>query len=233
MIMNQKDFFNSGLLEQYVLGITSEQETKLVESFIANDPEVRKAYDQLRKEIEQFAESQQIIHQRPAFQGKRILQLMTIIAIALTITNIAQYKSFQNQKSVNTLLSHDLNECRETKTAESIAISLLNNHDFHILELIDQRFGLVKLYWHDASTTAMLHLEKIPDVSNQVQYEIWEEVNGEMIHLASLENTGTKKLIQFEMNPVAETINLTLEPKQADKIASNLILQIPILRHQH
>lgn len=232
-MMNQKDFFNSGLLEQYVLGITSEEETKLVETFIANDPEVRRAYNQLREEIEQFAESQQINHQRPAFQGKRMLQLMTIIAIALTITNIAQYKSFQNEKTVNNLLTNDLSECRETKSSEAIAISLLNNHDFHLSEILDQRFGQVKLYWHDASSTAMLHLEEVPEVSNQEQYEIWEEVNGQMIHLASLNHTGNKRLIQFEMSREAETINLTLEPKQADKIASNPILQIPILRHQH
>lgn len=231
--MNQKEFFSSGLLEQYVLGITSAEESKLVESFIANDPAVKKAYDQLRKEIEQFAESQHINQQRPVFQGKRMLQMMTILAIALTLTNIAQYKSFQKEKTANTLLTNDLTACKETKTSESIAVALLNNHDFHLSELIDQRFGQVKLYWHDASSTAMLHLEKVPEVSNLEQFEIWEEVNGKMNHLASLDYTGSKKLIQFELSPLAETINLTLEPKQASKIASNLILQIPILRHQH
>ncbi|MGA1544655.1 MAG: hypothetical protein ACO388_07525 [Saprospiraceae bacterium] len=231
--MNQKDFFNSGLLEQYVLGITSEEESKLVETFIASDPEVRKAYDQLRKEIEQFAESQQINQKRPVFQGKRMLQLMTIIAIALTITNIAQYKSFQIEKSINSALTNNLTACEESKSSESLAVALLNNHDFHLLEQLDERFGQVKLYWHDASNTAMLHLEEVPILPNQEQYEIWEEVDGKMNHLASLDPTGSKKLIQFEMSHLAETINLTLEPKQENKIASNLILQIPILRHQH
>jgi hypothetical protein len=231
--MNQKDFFNSGLLEQYVLGITSEEETKLVEAFIANDPEVRKAYDQLRKEIEQFAESQQISQHRPSFQGKRMLQIMTILAITLTIVNIAQYKTYQSTKAANNLLTNDLIACKETKTSESLAISLLNNHDFHLSEILDQRFGQVKLYWHDASSIAMLHLEEVPEISNKEQYEIWEEVNGKMNHLTSLNQTGSKKLIQFELNPSAETINLTLEHKQANQVPSNLILQIPILRHQH
>lgn len=48
---------NSDLLEKYLLGETTSKETEMVESYISEYPEVRKAYNDLQDNLEIFAKS--------------------------------------------------------------------------------------------------------------------------------------------------------------------------------
>lgn len=54
-MMDKEEFLTSGLLEQYVLGLTSEEETRLVEHFLENYPEIRAKLNVLQEAIEQYA----------------------------------------------------------------------------------------------------------------------------------------------------------------------------------
>ncbi|OBQ55809.1 anti-sigma factor [Tamlana sp. s12] len=60
--MNEKvqAFLNSGLLDKYLLGDTSSEETKQVESYISRYPEVQNAYNTLQFNLEVVAKSQAI-----------------------------------------------------------------------------------------------------------------------------------------------------------------------------
>jgi len=48
-------FLESGALESFLLGMCSEKEAKAIEQLIQKHPEVRKAYDELQAEVEQFS----------------------------------------------------------------------------------------------------------------------------------------------------------------------------------
>lgn len=52
--MNEKitTFLNSGLLEKYLLGETSSEETEYIETYIARHPEVENAYTTLQFNLE-------------------------------------------------------------------------------------------------------------------------------------------------------------------------------------
>ena len=56
MPMDKERFLESGLLEQYVLGLTSEEETREVERYAQAFPEIRAEIDLLRKAVRQYAE---------------------------------------------------------------------------------------------------------------------------------------------------------------------------------
>ena len=60
--MNEKiiTFLNSGLLEKYLLGETSSEETEHIESYIARHPEVENAYNTLQFNLEVVAKSQAV-----------------------------------------------------------------------------------------------------------------------------------------------------------------------------
>ncbi|AUS05798.1 anti-sigma factor [Pseudotamlana carrageenivorans] len=60
--MNEKvqAFLNSGLLDKYLLGDTSSEETKQVESYISRYPEVQNTYNTLQFNLEVVAKSQAI-----------------------------------------------------------------------------------------------------------------------------------------------------------------------------
>lgn len=53
--MNKEEFLKSGLVEQYALGLTSPEESRLVEHFLDNYPEVRTKMNGVHKTVEQYA----------------------------------------------------------------------------------------------------------------------------------------------------------------------------------
>jgi len=55
VMMDRDNFLASGLLEQYALGLTSPEETQLVEHFVETDPEIRKKLTALQQTVEQYA----------------------------------------------------------------------------------------------------------------------------------------------------------------------------------
>ncbi|NCP91137.1 MAG: RNA polymerase subunit sigma-70, partial [Flavobacteriales bacterium] len=57
--MNEKiiTFLNSGLLEKYLLGVTSSEETEQVETYISRHPEVENAYTTLQFNLEVVAKT--------------------------------------------------------------------------------------------------------------------------------------------------------------------------------
>lgn len=53
--MNKDNFLQTGLLEQYVLGLTDEQETAVVQQYADAFPEVQSEIDQMREALDQYA----------------------------------------------------------------------------------------------------------------------------------------------------------------------------------
>jgi anti-sigma-K factor RskA len=53
--MNKEQFLNTGLLEQYALGLTSEEENKFVEQHLQAYPELQGDVREIRHAIEQYA----------------------------------------------------------------------------------------------------------------------------------------------------------------------------------
>ena len=60
MIKNSKSFIESGILEQYVLGITSAEESLKVEQMVATDPAVRRELEAINEALEQHASSHSV-----------------------------------------------------------------------------------------------------------------------------------------------------------------------------
>lgn len=53
--MDRENLKKSGLLEQYILGLTSRKESLLVERTLKENPEARKDYEKLRRELDDYA----------------------------------------------------------------------------------------------------------------------------------------------------------------------------------
>ncbi|WP_274476086.1 anti-sigma factor [Mangrovimonas aestuarii] len=72
--MNEKitTFLNSDLLEKYLVGATTAEETALVESYISKYPEVQNAYNTLQHNLEIFAKSNAV--EAPRFIIDSILE---------------------------------------------------------------------------------------------------------------------------------------------------------------
>ena len=86
--MNKDQFLASGLLEQYALGITSEEESALVERYLNTFPEVRAEYTSMRKALDQYAKQY-------AIQPPRTLRNRVMDAV-----NQQDYRSRDNNEPV-------------------------------------------------------------------------------------------------------------------------------------
>jgi hypothetical protein len=56
--MNRENLKKSGLLEQYVLGLTSRKESVMIQKILEEDPEAKKDFEKLRKELDGYVMDQ-------------------------------------------------------------------------------------------------------------------------------------------------------------------------------
>lgn len=56
--MNRENLKKSGLLEQYVLGLTSRKESLMIQKILEEDPEAKKDFEKLRKELDGYVMDQ-------------------------------------------------------------------------------------------------------------------------------------------------------------------------------
>ena len=59
--MDRERITKSGLLEQYVLGLTNRQESQLVEEAIQQDPQIKEDYNRLRGEMEGYVAARSVV----------------------------------------------------------------------------------------------------------------------------------------------------------------------------
>ncbi len=88
--MNHEQLKKSGLLEQYVLGLTNREESQLVQDVLANDPEAQKEYELLKEELGGYAESYGLeapADGRPARTAEDFEELDHEMVIAITNAN--------------------------------------------------------------------------------------------------------------------------------------------------
>lgn len=69
--MDFQDLKKNGLLKQYVLGLTTRQETALVEEALEKDPAAREEYDRLLREMDTFVETYGIEAPASSEPGRR------------------------------------------------------------------------------------------------------------------------------------------------------------------
>ncbi|MDX1939420.1 MAG: anti-sigma factor [Saprospiraceae bacterium] len=74
--MDKERFLTSGLIEQYVLGLTTPEETEEVERYVEAFPEIQAEIDALRKSIERYAE-QYAIHPPDQLKRKILSEIET------------------------------------------------------------------------------------------------------------------------------------------------------------
>lgn len=70
--MDIKKYIESGILENYILGLTSEKESQEVQKYAAQYPEIRKELDEIERSLEIYAEANKI--KAPAGLEAKILE---------------------------------------------------------------------------------------------------------------------------------------------------------------
>lgn len=241
--MNKEQFLNSGLLEQYALGLTDSEESQIVEQHLKTFPELRDELQSMQSALEQYAR-QYAIPPPSGLKGKiledldeaslnptqrvdiepmptqaswsRWLSYAALIALTLGYlykshqTNLANREIRQQKTALASC--NDRNESLEASQAIYAFISDPATQPVLLKGTAVSPQSEAIVYWNEDRASAYFFASQLPEPPSGHQYQIWADVEGEMISVGLLEYQK-KDLQQINYIANAESLNITLEPK--------------------
>ncbi|MEM9142341.1 MAG: anti-sigma factor [Bacteroidota bacterium] len=198
-------FLDSDLLEKYLLGTVSDMEAQQVERYIAMYPEVRQTYDELQENLESFAK----MHALKTPEGlrdrimagvraqrasrKRFYSYAVAASFVALLFAGASYFFWNQNKSLqeeNTMVSNKI------KTLEADMRQELEDvrNQFIVLNNPQTKKYWVKgnekakelkavAYINPVKKLSYINVEKLPNLPDDQCFQMWAEVNGEMVNL--------------------------------------------------
>lgn len=231
--MTKKEFLESGLVEQYILGLTDEHESELVEKFAREDPAIRRMIRQTRKELSTAMERSGVpprdlkepdVPESTPPIGKldyfRILTSLLVLALAIALWVV--YGNYRQALSENHRLASELAVLRSVCSEKNQQV-----YDARQLQAVldhgatckrpvfsedpdNQVAGL--MFWNDEAGKAFFQALELPDPGPEHQYQLWAKVNGEMVNMGLLKDLSSR-IVEYRYVEDAIGWNLTMEPE--------------------
>ncbi len=226
--MDKQTFLASGLLEQYVLGITDPEETQEVEQHLNLYPELHQEVAAMREAIKQYALQQEIpapaqktnepqrssTAAAPKTYGQ-IHWLSVVVLGALALLCVLSALRMRNLQEENKTLLTQLSTC---ESREEIVAFLKDSQTQPVVltETAANTEAAALVYWNKVSKKAMLNPFNLPKLPEDQQYQIWVDVAGKMISIGLIAQDLAKyQDLVFLEN--AASLNVTIEPKGGSK----------------
>ena len=233
-----KEFFESGKLEKYLMGLCSLKEKQEVEHFISNYPEVKREYETLQKDIESYAKS--VSQSAPAGVKADIMQqindlkepvaapsksiwptlgaLVALAGIALAgwfwSSNANSKKSLEQLQTKYDQLVADCGENDEAIAQLQNERALLMHPATQTVVLKGDAMGTefyAAAFWNKEKTIGHIHVDHLPEPPDKHCFQLWADVDGEMINLGVLPKAGAGMVsLPYKLN--ATSLNVTIEP---------------------
>ncbi len=232
--MDKASFLESGLLEQYALGIVTPNEEREVEAHLEEFPELREELEQMRQAMEAYAlnhaipppldAKSQIIkdietlekHAAPPTSASNLPSWL--IAACLTALCIACGLSLwqiNRLQKDNQSLVNGLEECSRSNDQYAL-ISDPSTRPFQLQGSANAPTASALVYWNPLQKKALLNAAALPPLPENEQYQIWADVDHVMLSLGTID----KDQIAFqniEYLDNATSLNITIEPLGGSK----------------
>ena len=228
-------FLDTDLLEKYLLGTTNTEEALQVERYIAMYPEVRKIYNELQDNLETFAKMHAVkapeglrskILQRIKAQnaGRRKFRRYAIAASVAAFLFAGSSYFFWNQnqslQKENTIvnnkikdLEEDMRERLEDVRNQFIVLNNPQTRKYMVNGNKKAKELKAVAYINPVKKLAYINVRNLPNLPEDYDYQMWAEVNGEMVNLGVIRNVEDKdklRALPYAKNAVSY---ITIEPK--------------------
>ncbi len=234
-----KIFLDSDLLEKYLLGTTTDQESQQVERYLAMYPEVRETYEELQDNLEVFAK----LHAIKAPEGlkdkiyakikagdrrRSIFSKYGIAAsfAALMFAGASYFFWHQNQslQEQNTIVTKEIRNLKmdmegrlEDFRNQFIVLNNPKTKKYSVTGNKNAKELKAVAYINPVKKLSYINVSKLPNLPENQCFQMWVEVNGEMVNLGVIkESIGQEKLMAL---PYGENAigYITIEPKGGNK----------------
>lgn len=228
-------FLDTDLLEKYLLGTTTQEESMQVERYIAMYPEVRKTYDELQENLETFAKlyalktpeglKDRILSRIKAQNtGRRKFQRYAIAASIAALLFAGSSYFFWNQNQnlqdenviVNNkirTLEEDMKEQLEDVRNQFIVLNNPQTKKYTVNGNKKAKELKAVAYINPVKKLSYINVRSLPNLPDNQCYQMWAEVNGKMVNLGVIKNVDDKD--RLRPLPYAENAvgYITIEPQ--------------------
>lgn len=228
-------FLDTDLLEKYLLGTTTQEESMQVERYIAMYPEVRKTYDELQENLETFAKlyalktpeglKDRILSRIKAQNtGRRKFQRYAIAASIAALLFAGSSYFFWNQNQnlqdenviVNNkikTLEEDMKEQLEDVRNQFIVLNNPQTKKYTVNGNKKAKELKAVAYINPVKKLSYINVRSLPNLPDNQCYQMWAEVNGKMVNLGVIKNVDNKD--RLRPLPYAENAvgYITIEPQ--------------------
>jgi len=233
--MNQKlqTILDSDLLENYLMGSTSDEESLRAENYIALYPEVRKTYDELQENLETFARlhavetpdelKEKIVNRirKENKIGSRFTKFSIAASFAILVSAGASYFFWNQDQSLqedNTIVNNEVDALQEDRREQLEDVRnqfiVLQNPETKQYEFMGNKKAQelkAVAYVNPVKKLSYLNVSKLPYLPESQCYQMWAEVNGEMVNLGILKEADKRLMaLPYSDNAVGY---ITIETK--------------------
>jgi anti-sigma-K factor RskA len=228
-------FLDTDLLEKYLLGNTTTEESMQVERYIAMYPEVRKTYNELQDNLETFAKlyalktpeglKAKILNRIKAQNtGRRKFQryavAASIAALLFAGSSYFFWNQNQNLQDENVIvnnkirtLEEDMKEQLEDVRNQFIVLNNPQTKKYAVNGNKKAKELKAVAYVNPVKKLSYINVRSLPNLPDNQCYQMWAEVNGEMVNLGVIKNVDDKD--RLRPLPYAENAvgYITIEPQ--------------------
>lgn len=230
-----RTFLDSDLLEKYLLGSTTLEETLQVERYIAMHPAVRETYNELQENLEAFARmhaikaperlKNKILHTiRAQNSGRRKFQRFAIAASFTAMLfagasyffwdqnkSLMEENSIVNNKIMN--LEADMKQRLEDVRNQFIVLNNPQTKKYLVNGNTKARELKAVAYINPVKKLSYINVRNLPNLPENQCYQMWAEVNGKMLNLGIIDKADD--INHLRALPYAENAvsYITIEPK--------------------
>lgn len=228
-------FLDSDLLEKYLLGSTSTEETLQVERYIAMYPEVRDSYNELQENLESYAKlhalrapeglkdrilwkiRQEKRHGSKFFKYAIAASIMAFIMAGSTYFFYNQNKDLQEK---NTLVNNKIKDLEmdmkvqlEDLRNQYIVLNNPNTKRYSVMGNRKAKELKAVAYINPVKKLSYINVSHLPQLPEDQCFQMWAEVNGELVNLGVIRKFEDKE--QLLALPYADKAigYITIEPK--------------------
>lgn len=228
-------FLDSDILEKYLLGDTTKEETQRAERYIAMYPEVREIYNELQDNLEAFAKmyakktpeglKEIILHsaRKEKAVSKRFYRYAVAATVAIMIFAGSSYFLWNQNKSLqeeNTLVTNKIKYLEENMKNQLEDVRnqfiVLNNpatKKYAVRGKKEAKELKAIAYINPVKKLSYINVSNVPNLPENKCFQMWAEVNGELVNLGVIKQLDDKdKLLAL---PYAENAigYITVEPE--------------------
>ena len=234
MIEKLQKILDSDLLENYLMGVTNEEDTLRAEKYISMYPEVRKTYDQLQENLEAFAKLHAVeppedlkdkVMARIRKEGKsysKFFRFAAAASFAIFVSAGASYFLWeQNQRLqeenmvVNDKvdsLEEEMREQLEDVRNQFIVLQNPGTKKYKVTGNKKAKELKAVAYVNPVKKLSYLNVSNLPNLPQDQCFQMWAEVNGKMINLGIIQEAD-QKLLALPYSDENALGYITIEPK--------------------